>query len=116
MTRLLILLTVNSQWVSPVHPMVVHHLHAASVPFECFVLFPILTCINSVNDNIQFTSEQMVDSFVFFLDVMIAREADGSPSTNVCTKPIHMNQYLHFSSHHLKAHKSSVTSSLLKKV
>ena len=74
-----------------------------------------LTHINSVNNNIQFTYEQEVESLISFLDVRITHEQDGSLSTSVYRKPTHTNQYLHFSSHHPRAHKPSVVSTLLKR-
>ena len=81
----------------------------------CDTIEDMLTHINSVNNNIQFTYEQEVDSSILFLDVRITHEQDGSLSTSVYRKPTHTNQYLHFLSHHPRAHKSSVVSTLLKR-
>ena len=57
-----------------------------------------LTHINSINQNIQFTSERE-QGHVPFLDVMILHSDDGSLSTKVYHKPTHTDQYLQFSSH-----------------
>ena len=74
-----------------------------------------LAHINSINQNIQFTSEREQGHFIPFLDVTILHNDDGSLSTKVCRKPTHMNQYLQFSSHHPTAHKHAVVSTLLKR-
>ena len=74
-----------------------------------------LAHINSIDHNIQFTSEREVEHVIPFLDVEIMRNVDGSLSTKVYRKPTHTDQYLQFSSHHPMAHKPSVVSTLLKK-
>ena len=74
-----------------------------------------LAHINSIDHNIQFTSEREVEHVIPFLDVEIMRNVDGSLSTKVYRKPTHTDQYLQFSSHHPMAHKRSVVSTLLKR-
>ena len=74
-----------------------------------------LAHINSIDHNIQFTSEREVECVIPFLDVEIMRNVDGSLSTKVYQKPTHTGQYLQFSSHHPMAHKRSVVSTLLKR-
>ena len=73
-----------------------------------------LAHINSINHNIQFTSERE-GHVILFLDVSIMHNDDGSLSTKVYRKPTHTDQYLQFSSHHPTAHKRAVVSTLLKR-
>ena len=63
----------------------------------------------SLNQNIQFTSERE-GHVIPFLDVTILHSDDGSLSIKVYCKPIHMDQYLQFSSHHPTAHTWAVVS------
>ena len=74
-----------------------------------------LAHINSIDHNIQFTSEREVEHVIPFLDVEIMRNVDDSLSTKVYRKPTHTDQYLQFSSHHPMVHKRSVVSTLLKR-
>ena len=70
-----------------------------------------LAHINSINQNIQFTSEREQGHVIPFLDVTILHNNDGSLSTKVYCKPTHTDQYLQFSSHHPTgpaAHKRAV--------
>ena len=60
--------------------------------------------------------EKEVNSSISLLDIRITREQDGSLSTNIYRKPTHTDQYLHFSSRHPKSSKSSVVSTLLRRV
>ena len=73
-----------------------------------------LAHINSIDHNIQFTSERelnmlyhswMLKSCIILMTL----------STKVYRKPTHTDQYLQFSSHHPMAHKRSVVSTLLKR-
>ena len=71
-----------------------------------------LAHINSIDHNIQFTSEREVEHVIPFLDVEIMLAL----SLPRCTEspPTQIN-YLQFSSHHSMAHKRSVVSTLLKR-
>ena len=71
-----------------------------------------LAHINSINQNIQFTSEREQGPC---LDVTILHNGDGFLSTKMYCKPTHTDQYLQFSSHHPTAHKRGVVSTLLKR-
>ena len=56
---------------------------------------------NSVNSNIQFTSEEPCeDGSIPFLDMLITLDEEGRLKTTVYRKPTHTNQYLHWDSHH----------------
>ena len=71
-----------------------------------------LVHINSINQNIQFTSEREQGHVIPFLDVMILHVL----SLPKCTiNPPTRDQYLQFSSHHPTAHKWAVLSTLLKR-
>ena len=63
-----------------------------------------LNHINSVDQNIQFTSNREHEGMIAFLDVEIIHNLDGSLSTRVHWKPTHMDQYFQFSSHYPFAH------------
>ena len=71
--------------------------------------------INSVDQNIQFTSEREHEGIIALLDVEIIHNLDGSLSTKVHRKPTHMEQYLLISSHHSLAHKWLAVSTLLRR-
>ena len=71
--------------------------------------------INSVDKNVQFTCERETEASITFLDIKLTRKPDGSLSTSTYRKPTHTDQYLHFSSHHPKAHKSSMASTVLRR-
>ena len=59
---------------------------------------------------------QMRDrGIIGFLDVEFTHQQDGSLSTFTYRKQMHTNQYLHFLSHHPRAYKSSVASTLLRR-
>ena len=53
-----------------------------------------------VRPTIKLTVEQEEDGKHPFLDMLVRRRESGSLDTSVCRKPMHMNQYLHFESHH----------------
>ena len=60
-----------------------------------------LTHLNSVDSNIQFTTEEpRPDGSLPFLDILITPDKDGRLDTTVYRKPTHTNQYLHWDSHH----------------
>ena len=65
--------------------------------------------LNSVNSNIQFTSEEPCeDGSIPFLDMLITPDEEGKLKTSVYRKPTHTNQYLHWDSHHVIPLKYSV--------
>ena len=69
--------------------------------------------LNSVNSNIQFTSEEPCeDGSIPFLDMLITPDEEGRLKTTVYRKPTHTNQYLHWDSHHAIPSKYSVTGTL----
>ena len=72
-----------------------------------------LTHLNSVDSNIQFTSEEpRPDGSLPFLDILITPDKDGRLDTTVYRKPTHMDQYLHWDSHHTISSKYSVDGTL----
>ena len=68
--------------------------------------------INSVNPNIQFTSEKEADRKIPFLDMIIKRDFVGNLSFGVYRKPTNSGRYLDYDSYHHTRHKRSVVSSL----
>ena len=72
-----------------------------------------LTHINSVDSNIQFTTEEPgPDGSLPFLDILITPDKDGRFETTVYRKPTHMDQYLQWDSHHPISSKYSVVGTL----
>ena len=72
-----------------------------------------LTHINSVDSNIQFTTEEPgPDGSVPFLDILITPDKDGRLETTAYRKPNHMDQYLQWDSHHTISSKYSVVGTL----
>ena len=69
--------------------------------------------LNSIHLHIQFTVERESGGQLPFLDVLLAREEDGSINTEVYRKPTHADQYLAFDSHHPAAHKTAVVITLM---
>ena len=72
-----------------------------------------LTHINSVDSNIQFTTEEPgPDGSLPFLDILITPDKDGRLETTVYRKPTHTDQYLQWDSHHPISSKCSVVGTL----
>ena len=72
-----------------------------------------LTLLNSVDSNIQFTTEEpRPDGSLPFLDILITPDKDGRLDTTVYRKPTHTDQYLHWDSHHTISSKYSVVATL----
>ena len=69
--------------------------------------------LNAIDDNIHFTCEETgEDSSISFLDMLITPDGDGRLNTTVHRKPTHMDQYLHWDSHHAITSKYSVVGTL----
>ena len=72
-----------------------------------------LTHLNSVDKNIQFTSEESrPDGSIPFLDILITPGEDDRLGTTVYRKPTHTDQYMHWDSHHTISSKYSVVGTL----
>ena len=72
-----------------------------------------LTHINSVDSNIQFTSEEPgPEGSLPFLDILITPDEEGRLETSVYRKPTHMDQCLQWDSHHPISSKYSVVGTL----
>ena len=72
-----------------------------------------LTHLNSVDNNIQFTTEEpRPDGPLPFLDILITPDKDDRLDTTVYRKPTHTNQYLLWDSHHSTFSKYSVVGTL----
>ena len=60
-----------------------------------------LTHLNSVDKNMQFTTEEpRPDGSLPFLDILITTDKDDRLDTTVYRKPTHTDQYMHWDSHH----------------
>ena len=69
--------------------------------------------LNSVNSNIQFTSEEpSEDGSMPFLDMLITPDEEGRLKTTVYRKTTHTNQYQHWDSHHAIPSKYSMIGTL----
>ena len=69
--------------------------------------------INSIDSNIQFTSEDSrSDGSMPFLDILITPKEDGRLITSVYRKPTHTDLYLQWDSHHTIPSKYSVVGTL----
>ena len=72
-----------------------------------------LSHINSVDKNLR--AKRETEASIAFLDIKITHKPNGFPATSTYKKPTHTDQYLHFSSHHSTAHKSSVAFTILRR-
>ncbi|XP_041430610.1 LOW QUALITY PROTEIN: uncharacterized protein LOC121397622 [Xenopus laevis] len=68
--------------------------------------------INSVDNNIKFTREDVHENKLAFLDCLICIQEGGNLKTEVYRKPTHTDQYLLFDSHHPLEHKLGVIRTL----
>ncbi|XP_071344169.1 uncharacterized protein [Trachinotus anak] len=68
--------------------------------------------INSVDQNIKFTREDVMDNSLPFLDCDVHMKKDRSLHIGVYRKPTHTDQYLLFDSHHPLEHKLGVIRTL----
>ena len=72
-----------------------------------------LTHLNSVDSNIQFTTEEpRPDGSLPFLDILVTPDKDDRLNTTAYRKPTHTDQYLHWDSHHAISVKYSVVGTL----
>ena len=67
--------------------------------------------IKNLHQNVKFTLEEESNGELVFLEILLKRN-NGEISVLVYRKPIHTDQYLHYSSHHQTNCKESVVSSL----
>jgi hypothetical protein len=68
--------------------------------------------LNSIDPDINFTTEHEQDGRLSFLDILFSRN-NGTLITNVYRKPTHTDKYLDFNSHHDKQHKISTAQTAL---
>ena len=72
-----------------------------------------LNHINSIDKNIQFTSEEpRPDGSIPFLDILLTPGVDGSITTSVFRMPTHTDLYMQWDSHHAISSKYSVIGTL----
>ena len=72
-----------------------------------------LTHLNSVDKNIQFTSEEpRPDGSIPFLDILVTPGEDGRLDTTVYRKPTHTDQFMQWDSHYTISSKYSMVGTL----
>jgi len=71
--------------------------------------------LNAVDEtgSIKFTYEEESNGTIPFLDLLFRSQPDRAVSTEVYRKPMHIDQYLHFRSHHPINHKTGVVRTLM---
>ena len=67
--------------------------------------------INNIHQNIKFTMEEESNGELVFLDTLL-KQNNRKISLLVYRKPMHTDQYLHYSSHHQTSCKESIVSSM----
>ena len=73
----------------------------------------ILSCVNSINNHIQFTAEKEENNSISFLDLKIMKKPNGSLNFGIYRKPTHTDKYLNFDSYNPIQHKNSVIRTLI---
>ena len=73
--------------------------------------------LDSINNNIQFTSEEHCkNGSTSFLDMLITPDEEDRLKTTICRKPTHTDHYLHWDSHHAMPSKYSLIGTLFQRV
>ena len=75
----------------------------------------LLEKLNSVHENISFTSEEEADDSLPFMDVRFTRRENGKLARTVYQKSMRTNRYVQFQSHQPNNVKSGVVKSLARR-